>query len=116
MHQFESGLVPARGGRLQGFDRLADKLGGGETAAWDGEIGAAEALRKLNSRCDRIVSYVGKLIRKKRALDLLLARPGPFVVARLPEARLVVVGVRDVPGGAWPRRGRAWSRGPGDAA
>ena len=74
MHELESGLVPARGGRLLGLARLADKLGGGETAAWGGEIGAAEALRKLNSRCDRIVSYVGKLIVSRRAVDLLLGR------------------------------------------
>lgn len=73
-----------------GLTRLADKLGRGETAAWGGEIGAAEALRKLDSRCDRIVSYVGKLIVSK-GVDLLLAA-WPLVVARVPEARLVVVG------------------------
>jgi len=73
-----------------GLARLADKLGRGETAAWGGEIGAAEALRKLDSRRDRIVSYVGKLIVSK-GVDLLLAA-WPLVVARVPEARLVVVG------------------------
>ena len=73
-----------------GLARLADKLGRGETPAWGGEIGAAEALHKLNSRCDRIVSYVGKLIVSK-GVDLLLAA-WPLVVARVPEARLVVVG------------------------
>jgi glycosyltransferase involved in cell wall biosynthesis len=73
-----------------GLARLADKLGRDETAAWGGEIGAAEALRKLDSRRDRIVSYVGKLIVSK-GVDLLLAA-WPLVVARVPEARLVVVG------------------------
>jgi glycosyltransferase involved in cell wall biosynthesis len=73
-----------------GLTRLADKLGRGETAAWGGEIGAAAALRKLDSRCDRIVSYVGKLIVSK-GVDLLLAA-WPLVVARVPSARLIVVG------------------------
>ena len=68
-----------------GLTRLVDKLGRGETAAWGGEIGAATALRKLDSRCDRIVSYVGKLIVSK-GVDLLLAA-WPLVVARVPEAR-----------------------------
>jgi len=73
-----------------GLTRLADKLGSGETAAWGGEIGAAQALRKLDPRRDRIVSYVGKLIVAK-GVDLLLAA-WPLVVARVAEARLVVVG------------------------
>ena len=73
-----------------GLSRLADKLGAGETAAWGGEAGAAEALRKLDPRRDRIVSYAGKLIVSK-GVDLLLAA-WPLVVARVPEARLVVVG------------------------
>ena len=73
-----------------GLSRLADKLGASETAAWGGEAGAAEALRKLDPRCDRIVSYVGKLIVSK-GLDLLFAA-WPLVVAQVPQARLVVVG------------------------
>src|SRR5262249_54881129 len=73
-----------------GLTRLAEKLGSGETAAWRGEVGAAEALRKLDPRRDRIVSYVGKLIVAK-GVDLLLAA-WPLVVARVAEARLVVVG------------------------
>jgi glycosyltransferase involved in cell wall biosynthesis len=73
-----------------GLTRLADKLGAGETATWGGEAGAADALRKLDPRRDRIVSYVGKLIVSK-GLDLLFAA-WPLVVARVPEARLVVVG------------------------
>ena len=60
------------------------------TADWGGEAGAAEALRKLDPHRDRIVSYVGKLIVSK-GVDLLLAA-WPLVVARVPEARLVVVG------------------------
>lgn len=73
-----------------GLIRLAEKLGAGETASWGGEVGAAEALRKLDPRRDRIVSYVGKLIVSK-GVDLLLAA-WPLVVARVAEARLVVVG------------------------
>jgi glycosyltransferase involved in cell wall biosynthesis len=70
--------------------RLADKLESHETAAWGGEIGAAQALRKLDPHRDRIVSYVGKLIVSK-GVDLLLAA-WPLVVARVAQARLVVVG------------------------
>jgi glycosyltransferase involved in cell wall biosynthesis len=73
-----------------GLDRLADKLAAGETASWGGEAGAAAALRKLDTRRDRLVSYVGKLIVSK-GVDLLLAA-WPLVVARVPDARLVVVG------------------------
>lgn len=73
-----------------GLTRLADKLGSGQTAGWGGEPGAAEALRKLDLSRDRIVSYVGKLIVSK-GVDLLLAA-WPLVVARVAEARLVVVG------------------------
>lgn len=54
-----------------------DSLGGG-------------ALRKLDPRRDRIASYVGKLIISK-GVDLLLAA-WPLVVARVPDARLVIVG------------------------
>jgi glycosyltransferase involved in cell wall biosynthesis len=73
-----------------GLTRLAEKLGSGEIAAWGGEVGAAHALRELDPRRDRIVSYVGKLIVAK-GIDLLLAA-WPLVVARVEEARLVVVG------------------------
>ena len=45
---------------------------------------------QLNSRCDHIVSYVGKLIVSK-GVDLLFAA-WPLVVARVPSARLIVVG------------------------
>ena len=73
-----------------GLSRLADKLEVGETAAWGGEAGAAKALRQLDPRRDRIVSYLGKLIVSK-GVDLLFAA-WPLVVARVPQARLVVVG------------------------
>ena len=73
-----------------GLERLAERLSGAEAAAWGGEAGAAEALRSLDPRRDRIVSYVGKLIVSK-GVDLLLAA-WPLVVRRVPDARLVVVG------------------------
>jgi glycosyltransferase involved in cell wall biosynthesis len=73
-----------------GLRRLAEKLASGEAAAWGGERGAAAALRALDPERDRIVSYVGKLIVSK-GVDLLLAA-WPLVVARVPEARLVIVG------------------------
>jgi glycosyltransferase involved in cell wall biosynthesis len=73
-----------------GLRRLAGRLEGGEAAVWGGERGAAEALRSLDPARDRIVSFVGKLIVSK-GVDLLLAA-WPLVVARVPEARLVLVG------------------------
>jgi glycosyltransferase involved in cell wall biosynthesis len=72
------------------LERLAARLESGEAAAWGGERGAAAALRSLDPSRDRIVSFVGKLIVSK-GVDLLLAA-WPLVVARVPEARLVVVG------------------------
>ena len=73
-----------------GLTGLADKLTSGGIVAWGGEAGAGKALRELDPRRDRIVSYVGKLIVSK-GVDLLLAA-WPLVVARVAEARLVVVG------------------------
>lgn len=73
-----------------GLKQLADKLAATTAADWGGELGAAEALRKLDPSRDRIVSYAGKLIVSK-GVDLLLAA-WPLVVARVPMARLVVVG------------------------
>ena len=70
--------------------RLAARVGAADTASWGGEAGAAEALLSLDPDTDRIVSYVGKLIVSK-GVDLLLAA-WPLVVARVPEARLVIVG------------------------
>ena len=70
--------------------RLADRLEGRAAASWGGEEGAAAALRSLDPASDRIVSYVGKLIVSK-GVDLLLAA-WPLVAARVPDARLCVVG------------------------
>jgi glycosyltransferase involved in cell wall biosynthesis len=72
------------------LDGLADRLESGEAATWGGERGAAAALRSLDPARDRIVSFVGKLIVSK-GVDLLVAA-WPLVVARVPEARLVIVG------------------------
>jgi glycosyltransferase involved in cell wall biosynthesis len=73
-----------------GLHELAERLRGGETASFGGDAGAAEALAGLDPARDRIVSYVGKLIVSK-GVDLLLAA-WPLVVAKVPDARLVVVG------------------------
>ncbi|MEA2378667.1 MAG: hypothetical protein QOD13_2574 [Thermoleophilaceae bacterium] len=70
--------------------RLAHRVAAGDTASWGGEAGAADALLSLDPSEDRIVTYVGKLIVSK-GVDLLLAA-WPLVVARVPEARLVIVG------------------------
>jgi glycosyltransferase involved in cell wall biosynthesis len=72
------------------LERLAARVRSVDTASWGGEAGAAEALLSLDPAVDRIVSYVGKLIVSK-GVDLLLAA-WPLVVARVPEARLVIVG------------------------
>jgi glycosyltransferase involved in cell wall biosynthesis len=68
------------------LERLASR----RAAAWGGEQGSPEVLRALDLSRDRVVSYVGKLIVSK-GVDLLLAA-WPLVVARVPDARLVVVG------------------------
>jgi glycosyltransferase involved in cell wall biosynthesis len=82
VHEFRPGTAD--------LDGLADRLESGEAAAWGGERGAAGALRSLDPERDRIVSFVGKLIVSK-GVDLLMAA-WPLVVARVPEARLVIVG------------------------
>jgi glycosyltransferase involved in cell wall biosynthesis len=82
VHTFKPGVAD--------LERLADRVGSADTASWGGEAGAADALRSLDPRTDRIVSFVGKLIVSK-GVDLLLAA-WPLVVARVPEARLVIVG------------------------
>ena len=69
---------------------LAGRLEGAGPAGWGGEAGAADALRDMDPRRDRIVAYVGKLIVSK-GVDLLLAA-WPLVVAEEPAARLCVVG------------------------
>src|ERR671914_846341 len=83
VHAFRPGTADLAG--------LADRLESGEAATWGGESGAADALRSLDPARDRIVRFVGKLIVSK-GVDLLAAA-WPLVVARVPEARLVVVGV-----------------------
>ena len=70
--------------------QLGDKLAAGMTTDWGGEVGAADTLAKINPSEDRIVSYAGKLIVSK-GVELLLAA-WPLVVARVPNARLIVVG------------------------
>ena len=67
-----------------------ERLAARPQAAWGGEQGSPEVLRELDLSKDRIVSYVGKLIVSK-GVDLLLAA-WPLVVARVPDARLVIVG------------------------
>ena len=62
----------------------------GAASGWGGDPGAAQALRALDPERDLIVSYVGKLIVSK-GVDLLLAA-WPLVAARVPRARLCVVG------------------------
>jgi glycosyltransferase involved in cell wall biosynthesis len=73
-----------------GLRELAERLEGVDAAAWGGEAGAAGALRAFDPREQRIVGYVGKLIVSK-GVDLLLAA-WPLVCARVPDARLLVVG------------------------
>ncbi len=92
VHEFHPGAADLPG--------LADAIEEGEAASWGGEEGAADALRSLDPDRDRIVSFVGKLIVSK-GVDLLLAA-WPLVVARVPDARLVIVGFgtyRDALGG-----------------
>ena len=68
---------------------LADRLEGAG-GAWGGDPGAAAALRELDPMSEPLVTYVGKLIVSK-GVDLLVAA-WPLVVARVPAARLCVVG------------------------
>jgi glycosyltransferase involved in cell wall biosynthesis len=67
-----------------------EELASRPAASWGGEQGSPVVLRELDLSKDRIVSYVGKLIVSK-GVDLLLAA-WPLVVARVPDARLVIVG------------------------
>jgi glycosyltransferase involved in cell wall biosynthesis len=80
--------APAEAAR--GLQALAERLEGAAAAGWGGEAGASAALRALDPRRDRIVSFVGKLIVSK-GVDLLLAA-WPLVVSAVPDARLCVVG------------------------
>jgi glycosyltransferase involved in cell wall biosynthesis len=68
---------------------VAAGQGGGSSFAVD-EAAAAQALARLAPGEDRLVAFVGKLIVSK-GVDLLVAA-WPLVLARVPDARLVVVG------------------------
>ncbi len=69
--------------------RTAPDEAGGSSFARDPAV-AARALERLDPDRDRLVVFVGKLIGSK-GVELLLAA-WPLVAARVPEARLVVVG------------------------
>ena len=68
---------------------LANRLAA-SPPGWGGEADGAEALREADPTRDRVVSYVGKLIVSK-GVDLLIAA-WPLVVARIPDARLMIAG------------------------
>jgi glycosyltransferase involved in cell wall biosynthesis len=68
---------------------LADRLEA-DRPAWGGEPDAGPAIRAADPTRDQVVSYVGKLIAAK-GVDLLIAA-WPLVVARAPDARLVIAG------------------------
>lgn len=87
VHRFRP-LEPDQAARR--LSALADRLESSEAAGWGGDAGAAAALRALDPQRDGLVSFVGKLIVSK-GIDLLLAA-WPLVVAKVPEARLCVVG------------------------
>jgi len=80
----------------EGLAGLAARLGSMAPAAASGSSfdrdprEAAAALAQLDPTRDRIVAYVGKLIGSK-GVELLLAA-FPLVLARAPDARLLVVG------------------------
>jgi glycosyltransferase involved in cell wall biosynthesis len=73
-----------------GLAELASRLASADPGGWGGEAGAPDALRAFDPRSERIVGYVGKLIVSK-GVDLLLAA-WPLVSARVPAARLLIVG------------------------
>jgi glycosyltransferase involved in cell wall biosynthesis len=75
--------------RAQGHERPA--AGGTGTSAFARDaVAAARALEGLDPARERLVAFVGKLIVNK-GVDLLLAA-WPLVLARVPEATLVIVG------------------------
>jgi glycosyltransferase involved in cell wall biosynthesis len=82
--------VRALEGRLRassGGGRTADR---GASAFARDELASADALARLDLPRDRLVAFVGKLIVSK-GVDLVIAA-WPLVLARVPRARLVVVG------------------------
>ncbi len=77
--------------RLRSSGSAAPTVGSAGTDAFArDELAAADALDRLDPSRDRMVAFVGKLIVSK-GVDLLLAA-WPLVLARVPDARLVVVG------------------------
>jgi glycosyltransferase involved in cell wall biosynthesis len=80
----------SRDGAAAALIELAGRLEGHDAAGWGGEVGAADALRAFDPREQLIVGYVGKLIVSK-GVDLLMTA-WPLVCARIPEARLLIVG------------------------
>nr|MDQ6915217.1 glycosyltransferase family 4 protein [Actinomycetota bacterium] len=78
-------------GLIARLEARAQAPGGGDGSSFASDPAeAAAALRTVDLERDRVVEFVGKLIVSK-GIDLLLAA-WPFVVAEVPEARLVVVG------------------------
>src|SRR3954447_18938186 len=75
---------------------LAERLSGA-SGGWGGDAGASDALRALDPREQRIVSYVGKLVVSK-GVDLLAAA-WPLVAAEAQDAHLVIVGFGTYRGG-----------------
>ena len=111
-----SARVAALARRLQASPRSS-----GEGCFARDDAAAGRALAALDPGSDRLVAFVGKLILSK-GVDLLAAA-WPLVLARVPDARLVIVGfgafrdrLRGAAGGARPRRprrrARARRRGP----
>jgi glycosyltransferase involved in cell wall biosynthesis len=72
------------------LERAPQPRGAGESAFARDPRAAAQALSLIAPGEDRLVAFVGKLIVSK-GVDLLLAA-WPLVLARVPHARLVVVG------------------------
>lgn len=80
-------LPPAQARRR--LAALASRLTG-QQLSWGGEEGAARALLAADPGHDQLVTYVGKLTYWK-GVDLLVAA-WPLVVARAPDARLLIAG------------------------
>jgi glycosyltransferase involved in cell wall biosynthesis len=84
-------LVAARAGLGALAERVRSARAGTAGSSFARDTGAAaDALAGLDPERDRLVVFVGKLIASK-GMELLLAA-WPLVLARVPDARLVVVG------------------------
>lgn len=87
----EAAATPARGASAGDEDELAREAPAGEDDAFARDDRAAGfALARVKPERDRLITFVGKLIFNK-GIDLLLAA-WPLVLARVPDAKLVVVG------------------------